>query len=83
MAEFAHELPLKPYYQHSGILADDSVSAQILSIKDNGLIIGVFFDEISTGCACSDDPDQAEILIHNYAELTIVVDINTNKVQIK
>jgi hypothetical protein len=40
---------------------------------------GVFFCEVLSGCACSDDPSQAKILENSYCELTISLDKNTKE----
>jgi hypothetical protein len=74
------ELPLSACCTHSGVIDKDSVSVTILSSSADKqtirLKIGVFFCEILSGCACSDDPSQAMILENAYCELS--VNLNRN-----
>ncbi|CAC9961394.1 hypothetical protein [uncultured Gammaproteobacteria bacterium] len=72
------ELPLMACCTHSGVIDKDSVELSILSNHATEqaitLKIGVFFCEILSGCACSDDPSQAIILENSYCELTLRID---------
>lgn len=67
------DLPLFACCAHSGVIDKDSISVTILSSSADKqtihLKIGVFFCEILSGCACSDDPSQAMILENSYCEL--------------
>ena len=74
-------LPLKDCCNHSGVIEQATIEPIILSsfeTKDSIEIrTGVFFCEVLSGCACSDDPSQAMILENSYCELTISLDKNT------
>ena len=72
------ELPLLACCQHSGVIDKETISLSILtSSADEQAIhlkIGVFFCEILSGCACSDDPSQAIMLENSYCELSVKLD---------
>ncbi len=71
-------LPLERCCNHSAIIDKDSIDVMILSSSaDNKTIqlkIGVFFCEVLSGCACSDDPSQAMIHENSYCELLVEID---------
>ncbi|HIB28239.1 MAG TPA: hypothetical protein EYO47_03070 [Candidatus Thioglobus sp.] len=79
------DLPLMDCCTHSGVIDEASIESTILTSsatqKTISLKIGVFFSEILSGCACSDDPSQAMILENSYCEL--LVEINRSDAQIK
>jgi len=66
------ELPLLDCCQHSGVIYKDTIGVTILASSADSqaiyLKIGVFFCEILSGCACSDDPSQAIMLENSYCE---------------
>ncbi|MDG2395143.1 hypothetical protein [Candidatus Thioglobus sp.] len=74
------DLPLFACCTHSGVIDKDSISVTILSSSADKqtihLKIGVFFCEILSGCACSDDPSQAMILENSYCELSVKLNRN-------
>jgi hypothetical protein len=76
-------LPLKDCCNHSAVIDQSTIEPIILSsheTKDSVEIkTGVFFCEVLSGCACSDDPSQAKILENSYCELTISLDKNTKE----
>ena len=78
------ELPLFSCCTHSGVIDKDSISIAILSSSADEqticLKIGVFFCEILSGCACSDDPSQAMIFENSYCELVLELDRQTAKI---
>ncbi|CAB5506174.1 hypothetical protein THERMOT_2286 [Bathymodiolus thermophilus thioautotrophic gill symbiont] len=59
--------------QHSGNIDESSIRIILLSSVETmqrfQLKIGVFFREVLTGCACSDDPLQAIMYENGYCEL--------------
>ncbi|MBC8494222.1 MAG: hypothetical protein ISR74_06320 [Candidatus Thioglobus sp.] len=71
------ELPLFTCCKYSGVIDPDSISLRLLSSRSDAqtihLKIGVFFCEILSGCACSDDPSLAIMLENNYCELTVEI----------
>ena len=72
------ELPLANCCNHSAVIDEDSIDVMILSSHETDdqiqIKIGVFFCEILSGCACSDDPSQAEILENSHCELLVEID---------
>jgi len=76
-------LPLKDCCNHSAVIDQATIEPIILSsheTKDSVEIkIGVFFCEVLSGCACSDDPSQAKILENSYCELIISLNKNTKE----
>ena len=72
------KLPLANCCNHSAVIDKDSIDVMILSSCETDdqiqIKIGVFFCEILSGCACSDDPSQAEILENSYCELLAEID---------
>ena len=76
-------LPLKDCCNHSAVIDQATIEPIILSsheTKDSVEIkIGVFFCEVLSGCACSDDPSQAKILENSHCELIISLDKNTKE----
>ena len=76
-------LPLTDCCNHSAVIDQATIEPIILSsheTKDSVEIkTGVFFCEVLSGCACSDDPSQAKILENSYCELTISLDKNTKE----
>jgi len=76
-------LPLKDCCKHSAMIDEDTIEPIILSsfeTKDSVKVrTGVFFCEVLSGCACSDDPSQAKILENAYCELIISIDKNTKE----
>ncbi|MDC0904179.1 hypothetical protein OAS07_04065 [Candidatus Thioglobus sp.] len=73
------DIPLSQHCSHSGVIDKESIEITILSKTMNeqfaSLTIGVFFCEIVSGCACSDDPSQAMIHENSYAELHITIEL--------
>ncbi|MBT6360436.1 MAG: hypothetical protein HOJ52_06195, partial [Candidatus Thioglobus sp.] len=43
--------------------------------------IGVFFCEVLSGCACSDDPSQAMMLENSYCELRMDIDCTSAQIE--
>ncbi|RUM77285.1 MAG: hypothetical protein DSZ16_09775 [Candidatus Thioglobus sp.] len=76
-------LPLKDCCNHNAVIDQATIEPIILSsheTKDSVEIkTGVFFCEVLSGCACSDDASQAKILENSYCELTISLDKNTKE----
>ena len=72
------DIPLSQHCSHSGIIDKDNIEITILSKSMNkqvaSLTIGVFFCEILSGCACSDDPSQAMTYENAYAELHMTIE---------
>lgn len=72
------QLPLFECCHHSGVIDQSSIDVMILSSSADmqalHLKIGVFFCEISSGCACRDDPSPAEIRENSYCELLVEID---------
>ena len=72
------DIPLTQHCSHSGVIDKESIEVTILSKSMNeqvaSLTIGVFFCEILSGCACSDDPSQAMIHENAYGEFHITID---------
>ena len=72
------ELPLSACCMYSGVIDPDSISLRLLSSRSDAqtiyLKIGIFFCEILSGCACSDDPSQAIVLENSYCELSATLD---------
>ncbi len=79
-------LPLASCCQHSGVVDFDTIKPIILNSKETQTNIqvklGVFFAEILSGCACSDDPSQAQALENNYCELVLSIDKTTAQVSL-
>ena len=75
------EMPLLSCCTHSGVIDKESIEISILSSADNEfsihLNIGVFFCEVLSGCACSDDPSQAMIFENSYCEIGVSIDRDT------
>ena len=75
------QLPLSSCCNHSAVIDKDSIEVMILSSQDADqsiqLKVGVFFCEILSGCACSDDPSQAKILENSYCELMVNISKET------
>ncbi len=73
-----NELPLERCCNHSAVIDKDSLDVMILSYDaDQDFIhlkIGVFFCEVLSGCACSDDPSQGIIHENSYCELLVSID---------
>jgi len=76
-------LPLKDCCNHSAVIDQSTIEPIILSSHETRDTIeiktGVFFCEVLSGCACSDDPSQAKILENSYCELMISLDKNTKE----
>jgi len=76
-------LPLVDCCNYSAVIDQDTIEPIILSSSETSTKIkikmGVFFCEVLSGCACSDDPSQAKILENSYCELTISLDKNTKE----
>ncbi len=76
-------LPLKDCCNHSAVIDQTTIEPIILSSFETQNTIkvktGVFFCEVLSGCACSDDPSQAKILENSYCELMISLDKNTKE----
>ena len=76
-------LPLKDCCNHSAVIDQTTIEVIILSSRETKEIVevktGVFFCEVLSGCACSDDPSQAKILENSYCELMISLDKNTKE----
>ena len=72
------ELPLQDCCQYSCVIEPKSLSFRLISqqkVSEYLLIkVGVFFQEVLSGCACSDDPSQAMIHENNYCELELRVE---------
>ena len=72
------DIPLSQHCSHSGVIDKDNIEITILSKSMNKqvarLTIGVFFCEILSGCACSDDPSQAITYENAYAELHMTIE---------
>ena len=77
-------IPLKPCCRSSTIIDHSTIEPMILSSCETEDTIevktAIFFCEVSTGCACSDDPSQATILENSYCELTVLLDKATAQV---
>lgn len=75
------DLPLNDCCQHSGDIDSTSIDVIILSSAEMEQVIqlkiGIFFAEILTGCACSDDTSQAIIYENGYCELQAELDKKT------
>jgi hypothetical protein len=71
-------LPLVDCCNHSAVIDQDTIEPIILSSSETSTKIkikmGVFFCEVLSGCACSDDPSQAKILENSYCELLVEID---------
>ncbi len=71
-------LPLKDCCKHSGVIDFETIKPIILSSAESDssvqIKLGVFFSEILSGCACSDDPSQAQMLENGYCELEMLID---------
>lgn len=67
-------LPLEKGLSQGGHIDDNDITATILSVSDNQLMIeakvGIFFTEIVGGCNCNDDPME----INAYCEMKINID---------
>ncbi len=76
-------LPLKDCCNHSAVIDQTTIEPMILSSVETQdrveVKTGVFFCEVLSGCACSDDPSQAKILENSYCELIISLDKNTKE----
>jgi len=76
-------LPLKDCCHHSAVIDQTTIEPIILSSVETQDTVevktGVFFCEVLSGCACSDDPSQAKILENSYCELMIILDKNTKE----
>lgn len=74
---FVDELPLGQCCMHSSVIDPESVSFRMISTQRQdtsiGLKIGVFFEELLSGCACSDDPSQAMIRENGYCEMQLLI----------
>ena len=74
---FAPELPLGHCCTHSSMIDPESIGFRIISTQHQdssiGLKIGVFFEEVLSGCACSDDPSQAMIRENGYCEMQLLI----------
>ncbi|WP_428086984.1 hypothetical protein [Candidatus Thioglobus sp.] len=79
------QLPLKECCNYSAMIDKDSIDVMILSSSANEktikLKIGVFFCEVLSGCACSDDPSQAQMLENSYCELLAQIDRSSAKIK--
>ncbi|RUA05866.1 MAG: hypothetical protein DSY43_03605 [Gammaproteobacteria bacterium] len=75
------DLPLSVCCQHSGNIDENSIVVTILSSAETEKIvqlkIGIFFQEVLAGCACSDDSSQAMIYENGYCELTAEINKTT------
>ena len=79
------DLPLFQHCTHSGVIDEDSVEVRVLSRSMDEqiahLTIGVFFCEVLSGCACSDDPSQAMMLENSYCELRMDIDCTSAQIE--
>lgn len=77
-------IPLQSCCRYSAIIDYSTIEPVILSSHQTQEAIevktAIFFCEMSTGCACSDDPSQAMILENSYCELTVLIDKTTAQV---
>ncbi len=71
------DLPLEKCCNHSAVIDKNSLDAMILSSSSDyefiNLKIGIFFCEVLSGCACSDDPSQGIIHENSYCELLVSI----------
>ena len=78
------QLPLFECCNHSAVIDQKSIDVMILSSSADEqtihLKIAVFFCEILSGCACSDDPSQGEIRENSYCELLVEIDQDNSQV---
>ncbi len=78
-------LPLEKCCNHSKTIDKDSIDVMILSSSANDktihLKIGVFFCEVLTGCACSDDASATEIRENSYCELLAQIDRTSAQIE--
>lgn len=78
-------LPLKDCCNHSAVIDQTTIEPIILSSQETDQNIqikaGVFFCEVLSGCACSDDPSQAKILENSYCEISVTIDKNSGIVE--
>ncbi len=76
-------LPLDSCCNHSAVIDKDSIDPVVLSShetdRDIQIKTGVFFCEILSGCACSDDPSQAMIHENSYCEINVIIDKDSAK----
>jgi len=72
------DLPLSGCCQHSGDIDATSIEVMVLSSVETEqkiqFKIGIFFREVLTGCACSDDASQAVVYENGYCELAAELD---------
>ena len=77
LSAFAGELPLGQCCTHSSVIDPESISFRIINAQQQessiGLKVGVFFEELLSGCACSDDPSQAMIRENAYCEMQLSI----------
>ena len=72
------DLPLQDCCQYSSVIEPESLAFRLIAqqMHSKYLLIkfGVFFQEVLSGCACSDDPSQAMIHENNYCELELRIE---------
>ena len=70
-------LPLEKCCTYSAVIDENSISIMVISkiLKVDSMVVkvGVFFQEILSGCACSDDPSQAMTHENSYCEINIII----------
>ncbi len=79
-------LPLKVCCEHSAVIDWNSVDFDITSKQQTKdyyrVLIGVFFQEILPGCACSDNSNDAQTKENGYCQIIIKVDKKDNTVEL-
>ena len=78
-------LPLKACCKHSAVIDWNSIDFDITSKQQTKdyyrVFIGVFFQEILPGCACSDNSEEAQTTENGYCQIIIKVDKKDNTVE--
>ena len=79
------KLPLQEGLSYSSYANNDSVSAVVMNISDEGETVvakaGLFYKGIIAGCNCSDDPTPPDEQ-NEYCEIELVIDKRTAETKI-